>query len=143
MSTSNLRFVCLVLLAICIGLYFYTDDQKRYYDKVAIPVVKNILVDVSSWQSEPLLKHLSELAKNTINSNQLNAQLQHYQQFGSLVSIGELEFSRAASALSLFGQRKINYEPSATFSTGLTKISITLVHEDNSFKIYNLNINPM
>ena len=142
MSPANLRFLCLVLLALCIGLYFYTDDQKRYYDDVAIPVVKNILTDVSAWQPAAMQRHLSEAARNTITAEQLEAQMAHYRRFGQLQTIGDLTFSRVASALSLFGTRRINYETTATYSSGPATISITLIHEQDTFKIYNLNINP-
>ena len=51
-------------------------------------------------------------------------------------------FSRLASVFSLVGEKKVNYQTSATFSQQQGYINITLVPEAGTYKIYNLSINP-
>jgi hypothetical protein len=141
---SHLRLISLFFLAFCTGLYFYTDSQQQYYDNSAKLITADMLMEISSWQREPLLKHLSIDAQKTLTNQQLEKLLDHYQQqFGQLKSIDNLQFSRIASALSLFGSKRINYQTNATFSNGRAHINITLVVVDNSFKIYNFTISRL
>ncbi len=141
MNHSNLRVVTLFFLIICVGLYFYTDEQKKYYDATAIPVATLMLKEISNWEKKTLLKHLSPAAKATLNDQQIETLLNHYRQFGQLQTIDELAFSRLASALSLFGEPRINYTTGATYSKTRAHINITLSQQDNSYKIYNFTIN--
>ncbi|MEH6910185.1 MAG: hypothetical protein V7459_06325 [Oceanicoccus sp.] len=140
MKPSNLRIITLLMLTICVGLYFYTDKQKDYYDRVAIPVATNIITEISSWEKDVLLKHLSQDAQKTLNDSQLETLLVHYRKFGQLKTVDNFQFSRIASALFLFGDRKINYSADALFSTGAAAINITLTSDGNSFQIYNFTV---
>jgi len=130
----------LLLLAMCVGMYLYTEEQKDYYDRVAIPIATNILTEISRWEKSVLLDHLSLDAQKTLDDSQLETLLLHYQKFGQLKTVDNFQFSRVASALSLFGDRKINYSADATFSSGTAAINITLIAEGNSFKIYNFTV---
>ncbi len=140
MKPSNLRIMTLLLLAMCVGMYLYTEEQKDYYDRVAIPIATNILTEISRWEKSVLLDHLSLDAQKTLDDSQLETLLLHYQKFGQLKTVDNFQFSRVASALSLFGDRKINYSADATFSSGTAAINITLIAEGNSFKIYNFTV---
>jgi hypothetical protein len=139
-NKNQLRIATLSLLILSIGLYFYTDNQQKYYDFYAKPAAKEILKDISSWQEDALLKHLSKEARNTLNDQQLLQLLNHYRQFGELQSLQELQFSRLASALSVFGSKRINYQTTAIFTNGEANVNLTLISEDEQYKIYNLTI---
>lgn len=144
MDKAQLRLISLFLLISCTGLYFYTDSQKKYYDNSAKLITADMLMEISSWQPEPLLKHLSGEAKKTLNEEQLAKLLRHYQQtFGQLKTVDELQFSRMASALSLVGSKRINYQTTATFNKGRAQINITLIPVNDGFKIYNFTISPL
>lgn len=140
MNNEQLRSVSLVLLVIFAALYFYTWRQQQFYDPSARPAIEQILRDISQWQKQPLLDHLSDEARQTLSDEQLEKLLIHYRRFGALKSIGDLEFSKLASALSLFGAKRINYQGTATFSGGPADINITLVPSGNGYLIYNLAI---
>lgn len=140
MNTSNLRIMTLLMLAMCVGLYFYTDEQKSYYDRVAIPIATNMLMEISSWEKTILLKHLSKDAQETLDDSQLETLLLHYRKFGRLKTVGNFQFSRVASALSIFGDNKVNYSADATFSSGTAAINITLINDGHRFKIYNFTV---
>jgi hypothetical protein len=142
-NKSQLRITTLLLLTVCIGLYFYTSSQQDYYDQYAKPVAATILNDISSWQQSALENHLSAEARQTLNDQQLGQLVDHYRQFGELQSLQELQFSRLASALSLFGKPRINYQTNARFSSGEAHINLTLIPAANSYKIYNLTINKI
>ena len=143
MTNTNLRIITLFLLILCIGMYFYTDEQKSYYDRVAIPAATAMLQDISDWQEQTLLKHLSDQAKQTLSEQQLRQLLNQYRQFGQLQHIDGLQFSRLASALAVFGERRINYATDASFSNGRAHINITLIPADSGYKIYNFTITPV
>ncbi len=130
----------LFFLASCVGLYFYTNNQKDYYDAQAKPAAQQMIIAISGWQKSALTNHLSEQALQTLNDQQLDKLLTHYRQFGQLQSLQELQFSRLASALSLFGQRHINYQADAVFSSGSAHINLTLIPHDSGYKIYNFTI---
>ncbi|WP_145999170.1 hypothetical protein [Oceanicoccus sp. KOV_DT_Chl] len=143
MNTDNLRMATLVLLILCVGLYFYTGEQQDFYDRHAKPVAENMLQELSQWRREALLKYLSDEARQTLTESQINKLLDHYRQFGQLKSIDDLEFSRLASALSLFGRAHINYRSDASFSGGRAHINITLTPAPSGYKIYNFSINKI
>ncbi len=139
-NNNNLRIATLFFLMLCIGLYVYTSEQKDYYDAHAKPAAEQMITALSHWQKSTLLEHLSEQAKQTLSDQQLNKLLDHYRQFGQLEQLKELQFSRLASALSLFGQRHINYQADAIFSNSHAHINLTLIAHGNSYKIYNFTI---
>lgn len=138
MNNEQLRSVSLVLLAIFAALYFYTWRQQDFYDQNARPAIEQMLKEISQWQKQPLLDHLSDEARQTLNDEQLEKLLQHYRKFGALKTVNELQFSKLASALSLFGATRINYQGTATFDSGPADINITVVPHGNSYRIYNL-----
>jgi hypothetical protein len=143
MDTSSLRIVTLFLLTACISLYIYTSRQQDFYDQHSKPAIFEILKEVSVWEKEALKKHLSAEAQQTLTDQQLEQLLGHYRQFGQLVSIDQLTFSRLASALSLFGKNRINYQGDATFSQKQAHINITLTTDNDTYKIYNLTVSNM
>ncbi len=137
MHVNNLKILIAVLLTAVIMLYFYTDREQRYYRDSAEPAVAQILAEISTWEKEPLLRHLTPEAKETITDAQLEKLLDHYRSFGSFYSIDELDFSRTASAFSLFGEKRINYSGIADYSTGQINVNMTLVERGGYFLIYN------
>lgn len=141
MTTDQLRVICLFLLCTFVGLYFYADRQQDYYDSRAKPVAEQLLQEISNWEQATLLKHLSNEAQSTLDQQQLNKLLAHYRQFGQLQSLDNLEFSKMASALSLFGKKHINYQSDASFTGGRVHINLTLIPYGDGYKIYNFTIN--
>jgi len=139
-SSSSLRIVIAILLTAVIMLYFYTDREQSYYRDSAEPAVAQILSEISTWEKEPLLRHLTPEAKQTITNEQLEKLLNHYRSFGSFYSIDELDFSRTASAFSLFGEKRINYSGIADYSTGPVNVNMTLVERDGYFLVYNFTL---
>lgn len=138
MNNEQLRSVSLVLLVIFAALYFYTWRQQQFYDQSAMPAIEQMLKEISQWQKQPLLDHLSDEARHTLSDEQLDTLLQHYRKFGELKAVNELQFSKLASALSLFGGTRINYQGTASFTSGPADINITVVPYGNSYQIYNL-----
>ena len=102
-----------------------------------------MLMEIGQWEKQALLNHLSAAAKSAISDQQVEQLLQRYRQFGPLQSFEPLQFSQLASAFSLLGDSKINYQTSAKFGQAQGHINITLIAEGNSYKIYNLSINPV
>ena len=111
-------------------LYMHTNSEKRYYSKTAEPAVEKIMAEISTWQEEPLLRHLAPEAKETITDEQLKQLLDQYREFGWFYSVSELNFSRTASVFSLFGDKRINYSGLIDYSTGSVSLNITLVERD-------------
>lgn len=140
MQTNTLRFIIAVLLTIAIMLYIHTDREKRLYSETAEPAVVQILAEISTWKKEPLLRHMAPEAKATITDEQLDQLIELYRTFGRFYSIDELDFSRTASAFSLFGEKRINYSGVADYSTGPINVNITLVERGGYFVIYNFTL---
>ena len=137
MQINTLRIIVALLLTGVVMLYFYTDREQKNYRDSAEPAVKQILAEISTWEKEPLLRHLTPEAKQTITDEQLNQLLDRYRGFGTLRSVDELDFSRTASALSLFGEKRMNYSGIAHYSTGPVNINMTLVERGGYFLVYN------
>ncbi|GJL76444.1 MAG TPA: hypothetical protein PKM20_01490 [Nitrosomonas sp.] len=140
MQVHTLRFIIAILMTVVIMLYFHTNREEKFYSETAEPAVAQILAEISTWQKEPLLRHLAPEAKETITDEQLNQLLDHYRSFGRFYSIDELDFSRTASAFSLFGEKRINYSGVADYSTGPVNVNITLVERGGYFLVYNFTL---
>lgn len=140
MKVQTLRFIVAVLLTLVVMLFFYTNREKDYYSKSAESAVSQILGDISSWEKATLLIHLAPEAKQTITDEQLERLMNHYRSFGRFRSIQELNFSRTASALSLIGEKRINYYGIASFDAGPVNLNITLVERSGYFLVYNFTL---
>ncbi|HBV21405.1 MAG TPA: hypothetical protein DEF07_06765, partial [Nitrosomonas sp.] len=82
MQVHTLRFIIAILMTVVIMLYFHTNREEKFYSETAEPAVAQILAEISTWQKEPLLRHLAPEAKETITDEQLNQLLDHYRSFG-------------------------------------------------------------
>lgn len=140
MQTQTLRLIVAGLLTIIIMLYFHSNREKNFYSTSAEPAVTQILADISTWQKESLLRHMAPEAKQAITDQQLDQLLDHYRSFGQFYAIDELDFSRTASAFSLFGEKRINYSGVADYSTGPVNVNITLVERGGYFLVYNFTL---
>ena len=143
MKNINLQLVILVLLGIFFGLYLYTGEQRDFYNADARPAAERMIKDISQWQIDTLTQHLSTQARATLDDQQLQKLLAHYRQFGDLIEIQVLEFSRLASALSLLGKPRISYQGEARYSQTNTRITITLIVENGHYRIYNFSIHAL
>lgn len=139
-QAQTLRLIIAVLVIIFVMLYMHTNSEQRFYSKTAEPTVAQILKEISTWQEEPLLRHLAPEAKATITDEQLRQLLDRYREFGWFYSVNELNFSRTASVFSLFGDKHINYSGLADYSTGPVSLNITLVERDGYFLVYNFSL---
>lgn len=137
MQVQILRLVVFGLMTVVVMLYFYTSQQKTYYQRTALPAVAQILSDISSWEKQTLMRNLTPEARQTVSDAQLEELLNQYRQFGRFRSLEELDFSRMVSAFSLFGEERVNYSGTANYDAGLVNVNITLVARGGFFLIYN------
>lgn len=140
MKTQTLRAIIIILMTVVMMLYFHTDRQKEQYSKSAEPAVVRILSEISTWQKQALLTHLAPEAQQAVGDEKLDQLLDLYRSFGRFHSIDELEFSRTVSALSLVGERRINYSGVAKYDAGLVNVNITLVERGGFFLVYNFSL---
>ncbi|MCP5292377.1 MAG: hypothetical protein MRJ52_03570 [Nitrosomonas sp.] len=140
MQTQTLRIITATLVIVFIMLYMHTNSEQRFYSKTAEPAVAQILAEISTWQEEPLLRHLAPEARETITDEQLKQLLDRYREFGWFYSVNELNFSRTASFFSLFGDKRINYSGVADYSTGPVSLNMTLVERGGYFLVYNFSL---
>ena len=140
MQTQTLRIITAALVIVFSMLYMHTYSEQRFYSKTAEPAVAQILAEISTWQEEPLIRHLAPEARETITDEQLKQLLDRYREFGWFYSINELNFSRTASVFSLFGDKRINYSGVADYSTGPVSLNITLIERGGYFLVYNFSL---
>ena len=143
MQAQTLRIIIGILLTSVIMLYFYTNREKDYYSKSAEPAIVQILTEISSWEKQALLTHLTPEAKQAVNDEQLDRLINFYRDFGRFRSIQELNFSRTVSAFSLLGEKRINYSGIANFDSSPVNLNITLVERDGFFLIYNFALSKV
>ncbi|MBY0500034.1 MAG: hypothetical protein K2P74_10570 [Nitrosomonas sp.] len=140
MQIQTLRFIVAILLTLVVMLYFYTNREKDFYSKSAEPAIAQILTEISGWEKQVLLRHLTPEAKQTINDEQLDKLMKLYRSFGRFQSIEALNFSRTVSAFSLVGEKRINYSGIANFDAGPISLNITLIERGGFFVVYNLTL---
>ena len=137
MQIQTLRLIVFSMLTLVVMLFFYTSQQKTYYQKTALPAVGQILTEISSWEKQALFQHLAPETQKTVSDAQLEELLNQYRPLGRFRSIDELDFSRTMSAFSLFGEERVNYSGTVNYDAGLVNINITLVARGGFFLIYN------
>ena len=143
MQAQTLRIIIAILLTSVIMLYFYTNREKDYYSKSAEPAVAQILSEISSWDKQALLIHLTPEAQQAVNDEQLEKLINFYRSFGRFRSIQELNFSRTVSTFSLLGEKRINYSGIANFDSSPVNLNITLVERGGFFLIYNFALSKV
>ena len=137
MPIQILRLIVFTLLTAVIMLFFYTSQQKTHYQRTAITAINQILTEISGWEREALLHHLTPEAIQTVNEAQLDELLRLYRPFGRYRAIDDLDFSRTVSAFSLIGEKRVNYSGTVIFDAGLVNLNITLVQRGGFYLIYN------
>ena len=137
MQVQTLRLIVFSILTLVVMLFFYTSQEKTYYQRNALPAVEQILTEISSWEKPALFRHLTPEAQQTVNDAQLEELLSQYRSFGRFISINDLDFSRTISAFSLFGEKRVNYSGTVNFENGLVNINITLVARGGYYLIDN------
>ena len=143
MQAQTLRVIMVIFLTSVIMLYFYTNREKDYYSKSAEPAVAQILSEISSWDKQALLIHLTPEAQQAVNDEQLEKLINFYRSFGRFRSIQELNFSRTVSTFSLLGEKRINYSGIANFDSSPVNLNITLVERGGFFLIYNFALSKV
>lgn len=126
------------------GLWWYTDQQEEHYQDRIEPWVRTTLSDISRWEPDTLLRHLSPAARMTLeNPQQLDTVLARYRPLGELRGIEDIQLARVPTAMALLsGDRKrLSYQIRARFAAGVAPITCTiLVAKDGSFSLYNFSI---
>ncbi|TXI20778.1 MAG: hypothetical protein E6Q62_00525 [Nitrosomonas sp.] len=140
MQVQTLRIIIAIMLTLVIMLFFYTGREKDFYNKSAEPAVAQILTEISSWEKQALLIHLTPEAVQAVNNEQLDKLLNLYRGFGKFRSIQEINFSRTVSAFSFIGEKRINYSGIANFDVGPVSFNITLVERGGYFLVYNFTL---
>lgn len=140
---NPLAIASIALLFVLGGVIWHTEQQKTYYQQQALPVIGDMLMDISNWERESIRKHLSNGARQVIGDQQLDALISNYQSLGRFKSTDNLEFSRLVSALSLLGDSRASYSGTARFENADAHFTMTLLWQDGRFAIYNFNISRL
>lgn len=140
---NPLAIVSVALLFMLGGVVWYTEQQKSYYETQAVPVIDEMLLDISDWRRDSIRRHLSNGANQVIGDRQLDILIEDYQSLGRFRATGDLEFSRLVSALSILGDSRASYSGTARFENANAHFTMTLLWQDGRFAIYNFNISRL
>jgi len=144
MLNKPLNIAVAGLLVLFAALYVYTSKQEDNYAQTAVPWMEQNLPEITTWEIDQTWNRLAPEAKAIIDRRQLDAILNQYELMGIYQGMENPEFSRLASALSLFsGDAKINYSAKLHFSNADAILTITLVQRQGEFMIYNMNMGEM
>lgn len=139
-----LHTIIITILLVVGALFWHARQQQERYDAEAQKYVAIALRDISSWQGAPLQNHLAEQARAAIDDAQLDALTERYRGLGRFRRTENLQFAHITAALSMFSSNiLLSYHGNAVFENGSASLAITLLVNDNRFRIYNFSLgNP-
>ena len=144
MFSKPLNIAVAIFLVLFTAIYMYTSNQRDKYAQSAIPWLEKNLPAITTWEVEQTWSRLAPEVKQIVDRNELDKIINQYELMGVYQGMEDPEFSRVASAFSIFGSDpKINYTALLHFTQADAILTITLVQRQGEFMIYNLNLGEM
>ena len=131
--------VCIV--AVIVGIEFYKSYQGTEFDKTAIPYIREVIPEISTWDPETVRALMApEIAAN-IPEEKFTRAMRFFSKLGALQSIDEPEFSQVNvdQDTEIGKQTIIEYTIDARYENAKAEIILQLLERGASYEIYRLN----
>jgi len=139
-------FVLIAIWAVSIaaavgGLELYKSHQGTEFDKTAIPYIREVIPEISTWNPETVKALMAPEIAATIPEEKFIRAMLFFSKLGALQSIDKPEFSEAHidQETDIGTQTIIEYKIDALYENANAEINLQLLKKGASFEIYRFN----
>lgn len=141
-----LKILGIIILLIVLGIggiigWFKYEQYK--YASTAVPFIQQVVPEIAQWNPEVLKSYMVPEALASTSDADLVKLFAWFKKLGTLESLQEPQFLNVFKGFSSEkgSQKIITYSIPANFNAGEAIITIRLLDQGESFKIYQFNIN--
>ena len=153
MLKNILMVVGAALLAVVLsftGIKFYTAYQAAQYNDTVVPLLQEVIPEMSTWQEDVFRKHISPEALEKVSPEKFTAIINKFSKLGALKTFEKPKFEEVADIRSdnaLMNDNTtrttVTYTSNAEYENGEALITIKFVVNGEQLDIYYFNIQSM
>lgn len=136
------KFLIYILIVLVCGIsafFIYNKRQAKAYEETAVPYVRQVLPQISTWNPELLHDYMAPEVVERIPQQRLTALMEGLSQLGTLERVEGIKFKNKTSGELVTAEEQpvITYEVEARYSSGPVEISISVLDQGTSFSVYH------
>lgn len=134
--------VFFTIVFIFVGIAVWTQNQSMEYGETAVPYIKKIVPEISTWKPEILREHMLEDLSNDISLEELSRMTKFLSKVGALRSMSEPMFHSVETSAGINNEsiKLVSYQVLAQYENGEAMIHVTLIDKGDFFKVYAFNL---
>ena len=136
----GILFICIV--GFYLALFAYGYIKSTGYDETAIPYIKKVIPEISSWDIDVLKKYSSAEALNNVSDRDLIKLMRFFSKLGEFRSMDEPQFVNVTTNtdISNGNQTIATFAIVGYYDNGEANITLSLLEVEGGFQIYHLKI---
>ena len=137
-------FLVYIVVVFCCGIgtfFIYRHIQASHFNSTAVPYIYEVLPKISSWNPDLLDQIIApEILRQTDRADLVRL-MASLSRLGTLETIGVPRFRHKATTGSNPEQEKevVTYLVEGVFSRGPAKITLSLLQDGSSYRVYHFN----
>lgn len=123
------------------GLEIYKSYQGSEFDKTAIPYIRQVVPQISTWDPETVKLLMAPEIAATIPDEKFIRAMRFFSKLGALQDIDEPEFEEAHvdREMDIGKQTIIEYKIAARYENAEAEIHLQLLERGESYELYRFN----
>lgn len=123
------------------GLELYKSHQGAEFDKTAIPYIRAVVPEISTWDPETVKALMAPEIAASIPEEKFVRAMRFFSKLGALQSIDEPKFSEAHidQETDIGRQTIVIYTVAARYENAEAEITLQLLERGTSYEIYRFN----
>ncbi len=123
------------------GFFIYRGIQSSHYEGTAVPYIRQVLPQISTWNPEMMKEYMVPEVLETVSADNLTNLMKGLAKLGELQSIGEPSFQSKSTGgvVDSTQQPVVTYTVKAQYSTGEATVTISLLDKGESYQVYHFN----
>ena len=147
-----MKKILIILAAVLTAVTFvlssitiYTWYQSSKYEETAIPYVKMVVPEISEWNPDTIIELMPEESLKKTPKEDIVKIVDYLSRLGALLKIEEPEFSKVFTGATVDGVQNtlVSYTVDAEYESGEAVVTINLLDQGDSFKVYNFHFNSL
>ena len=132
------------------GVRFYISYQASKYDTAVVPLLQQVIPEISTWQEDAIRRNMSEEALQRVAPRDFSATVEKFSRLGALKSFEtpifkEVSEVRSPDVLPGSGPARttVNYISEAVYENGDATITLMLAEQDGEFEVQYFTIQSL
>ena len=142
--------VLTVVILCYAGVSYYISYQASKYDAAVVPLLQQVIPEISTWQEDAIRRNMSEDALQRIPPQVFSATVEKFSRLGALKSFEtpvfkEVSEYRSPNVLPGSGPATttVSYTSEALYENGEATISLILAEQDGEFQVQYFTIQSL